>query len=193
MVLTEAFASGTPVVASDIAGYRDVVRDGVDGVLVPPADPAALGEALLDLAHRPRAPRADGAPPPRERAQRFAWPHVAEEVPIAYEDAIELPRPETPDAPAPARGSASSRAEPGPARSARGACPRSSPSRPAPGAAALSASRAASPSSRGAVAGVGLAALALDRIGIEPIVDAMLAATPVWVLARVRAHVRSRC
>ena len=35
MVLTEAFAAGTPVIASDIAGYRDVVRDGVDGVLVP--------------------------------------------------------------------------------------------------------------------------------------------------------------
>ena len=33
MVLTEAFAAGTPVVASDIAGYRDVVRDGVDGQL----------------------------------------------------------------------------------------------------------------------------------------------------------------
>ena len=31
MVLTEAFAAGTPVVASDIAGYRDVVRDGIDG------------------------------------------------------------------------------------------------------------------------------------------------------------------
>ncbi len=34
MVLTEAFAAGTPVVASDIPGYRDVVRDGVDGLLV---------------------------------------------------------------------------------------------------------------------------------------------------------------
>src|SRR3954451_14383845 len=45
MVLTEAFAAGTPVVASDIAGYRDVVRDGVDGVLVPRGDAAALGEA----------------------------------------------------------------------------------------------------------------------------------------------------
>src|SRR3954452_1832481 len=33
MVLTEAFAAGTPVVASDIAGYRDVVRDGQEGLL----------------------------------------------------------------------------------------------------------------------------------------------------------------
>ena len=32
MVLTEAFASGTPVVASEIAGYSDVVEHGVDGV-----------------------------------------------------------------------------------------------------------------------------------------------------------------
>ena len=55
MVLTEAFASGTPVVASDIAGYRDVVRDGVDGLLVPAADPAALGEALRVPGARPRA------------------------------------------------------------------------------------------------------------------------------------------
>src|SRR5947209_2550566 len=49
MVLTEAFAAGTPVVASDIAGYRDVVRDGVDGVLIPPGDPQALAETLRDL------------------------------------------------------------------------------------------------------------------------------------------------
>ncbi|MGB2710955.1 MAG: glycosyltransferase family 4 protein, partial [Conexibacter sp.] len=42
MVLTEGFAAGTPVVASDIAGYRDVVRDGVDGLLVPRGDATAL-------------------------------------------------------------------------------------------------------------------------------------------------------
>src|SRR5207245_6065885 len=42
MVLTEAFASSTPVVASDIPGYRDVVRDGEDGILTPPGDPLAV-------------------------------------------------------------------------------------------------------------------------------------------------------
>src|ERR671916_565529 len=50
MVLTEAFASGTPVVASDIAGYRDVVRSRQDGLLVPVGDAVALGEVLRDLA-----------------------------------------------------------------------------------------------------------------------------------------------
>ena len=50
MVLTEAFAAGTPAVASDIAGYRDVLRDGRDGVLVPRADATALAETLRSLA-----------------------------------------------------------------------------------------------------------------------------------------------
>src|SRR5207244_12590550 len=50
MVLTEAFAAATPVVCSDLPGYADVVRDGVDGVLVPRADATALAEALRDLA-----------------------------------------------------------------------------------------------------------------------------------------------
>ncbi|HWV87949.1 MAG TPA: glycosyltransferase family 4 protein, partial [Capillimicrobium sp.] len=53
MVLTEAFAAGTPVVASDIAGYRDVVTDGVDGILLPRGDATALAETLRDLALDP--------------------------------------------------------------------------------------------------------------------------------------------
>ncbi len=53
MVLTEAFAAATPVLASDIPGYRDVVRDGLDGLLVPPGDALALAEALRGLALDP--------------------------------------------------------------------------------------------------------------------------------------------
>jgi len=87
MVLTEAFAAGTPAVASDIAGYRDVVRDGVNGLLVPPGDPRAIVETLRGLWARPqhlasmsRAASAD--------AERFAWPGVAASVLDAYQDAI---------------------------------------------------------------------------------------------------------
>ncbi len=87
MVLTEAFAAGTPVLASDIPGYRDVLRDGVEGLLVAPDDALALAQALRGLALDPamRARMADAA---RERAERFAWPHVAAEVLDCYEQAI---------------------------------------------------------------------------------------------------------
>ena len=84
MVLTEAFAAATPVLASDIPGYRDVVRDGLDGLLVPPGDALALAEALRRLA-LDRAAAARMAAAARERAERFAWPHVAAEVLDCYE------------------------------------------------------------------------------------------------------------
>ncbi len=91
MVLTEAFAAGTPVVASNIAGYRDVVRDGVDGLLTPRGDARALAEALRVLALDP-ARRAGMAVAARERAERFAWPHVAAEVLEVYEQALAVGR-----------------------------------------------------------------------------------------------------
>jgi phosphatidyl-myo-inositol alpha-mannosyltransferase len=92
MVLTEAFAAGTPVVASDIAGYRDVVRDGVDGVLVPRGDAQALAEALRDLWEDP-VRRAAMARAAALGVQRFAWQRVAAQVMEAYEEAIETPEP----------------------------------------------------------------------------------------------------
>jgi phosphatidylinositol alpha-mannosyltransferase len=94
MVLTEAFAAGTPVIASDIAGYRDVVRDGHDGVLVPVGDAQALAVALRDLYDEPER-RVELAHNAAADVERFAWPHVADEVMGAYEDAIAMPQAET--------------------------------------------------------------------------------------------------
>jgi phosphatidylinositol alpha-mannosyltransferase len=92
MVLTEAFAAGTPVVASDIVGYRDVARDGVEGLLTPPGDVAALTGALVALAADPERAAAMGAAAARA-AERYAWPRVAERVLEAYEDALAIPAP----------------------------------------------------------------------------------------------------
>ena len=93
MVLTEAFAAGTPGVASDLAGYRDVVKDGETGVLVPRGDARTLAEVLRELWHEP-ARRARMARSAAVAAERFAWPRVAGEVLRAYEDAIATPAPE---------------------------------------------------------------------------------------------------
>ena len=172
MVLTEAFASSTPVVASDIAGYRDVVRDGVDGILVPAAEPAALGEALQSLALDPER-RERMAVAARERAERFAWPRVTDEVLEAYGDAIEMP----------AREGVKARLGLAPVESAPpqrlpSIEPGGGPSRTRT--AVRVARRAAIVGA--AVGGLGLTALALDHIGIQSIGRAVVAATPVWVL-----------
>jgi len=52
-VVLEAMAASLPVVASRVGGIPELVVDGVTGHLVPPADPDALGAALLDLLDHP--------------------------------------------------------------------------------------------------------------------------------------------
>src|SRR3954452_18613748 len=92
MVLTEAFAAGTPVVASDIAGYRQVVTHGRDGLLVPHGRPLELAESLRSLWLEPER-RAAMARAARARADDFAWPRVAEQVEEVYRQAIAVPAP----------------------------------------------------------------------------------------------------
>jgi phosphatidylinositol alpha-mannosyltransferase len=70
-------AADTPVVASDLAGYRRVARPGTDALLVPPGDPAALARALGEvLADGSLADRlvASG----RERAASFSMARLAD-------------------------------------------------------------------------------------------------------------------
>lgn len=57
LVLAEALYLGAPVVATRVGGIPEIVDDGIDGVLVPPADPAALAEALAALLADPERRR----------------------------------------------------------------------------------------------------------------------------------------
>ncbi len=92
MVLTEAFAAGTPVIASDIAGYSDVVSDGVDGVLIPPGDPQRLAEELQRMHLEPER-RIEMGARARASADRFGWERVTSRVERVYERAMHVPQP----------------------------------------------------------------------------------------------------
>jgi len=82
-VLVEAMAAGLPVVASDIPGYDEVVRDGVDGRLVPPRDPGALARAVSAVLDEPDlAARLSAAG--RERAAAFDWSVVLARIEDLY-------------------------------------------------------------------------------------------------------------
>ncbi len=71
VAMLEAMASGCALVASDLAGLRDAVEDGVSGVVVPPGDRAALAGCLERLARDPQLVErlGDGA---RARAQEYS-------------------------------------------------------------------------------------------------------------------------
>lgn len=84
VVLIEAMAAGTPVVASALDGYRNVATDGVDALLVPPGDAEALQAALRRvLGDRPLAASlvAAGA----RRADEFAMSNLAARYVDIYE------------------------------------------------------------------------------------------------------------
>jgi phosphatidylinositol alpha-mannosyltransferase len=82
-VLVEAMAAGLPVVASAIPGYTEVVRDGVEGLLVPPSDPRALADALREiLSDQGLADRLGEAG--RRRAEEFSWDRVVGELESIY-------------------------------------------------------------------------------------------------------------
>ena len=53
LVLVEAMAYGKPIVATDVGGVRELVKDGETGFVVPPKNPEAFAEAVIDLINQP--------------------------------------------------------------------------------------------------------------------------------------------
>ncbi len=87
IVLLEAMAAGLPVVASDIAGYRLVMQDGVQGRLVKPADEKELADGVISLLKNPVLSR-DMAVRSRARASEYDWPIIAERVLAYYQELL---------------------------------------------------------------------------------------------------------
>ncbi len=84
--LLEAMAAGVPVIASDITGYRSVVTDQVEGMLVPPQDEQAIARAVIDLLNAP-ARRAQMSAAGKRTAAQYDWDLIAQRV-LAYYDQL---------------------------------------------------------------------------------------------------------
>jgi phosphatidylinositol alpha-mannosyltransferase len=84
VVLLEAMAAQTPVVASDLDGYRNVARSGADAILVPPGDPAALASALRQVLMNPSC--ADAlVTSGQQRAEEFSMDNLAQRYLALYQ------------------------------------------------------------------------------------------------------------
>lgn len=71
-VVLEAMAAGLPVVATAVGGVTELVEDGVTGLLVDPADPPALAQAIRTLVDDPER-RAQMGAAARRRAEAYSW------------------------------------------------------------------------------------------------------------------------
>jgi glycosyltransferase involved in cell wall biosynthesis len=86
-VLLEALASGCAVVASRVAGIPDVVRDGENGLLVPPGDAAALAGSLCRLLGNAALRQCIGTNAQALMRAGFGWDSIAARYEALYEEA----------------------------------------------------------------------------------------------------------
>ncbi len=93
VALLEAMAVGRPVVATRVAGNSEVIEDGINGRLVPPADAAALAEAMVALLDNPEQARALAQRGQETVRQRYTIGRVAEAYERLYEELLQAQRP----------------------------------------------------------------------------------------------------
>ncbi|HXD99548.1 MAG TPA: glycogen synthase [Candidatus Acidoferrum sp.] len=89
LINLEAMACETAVVASAVGGILEVVEDGKTGVLVPPARPDALADALNTLLANPTLAREMGRAGRRRVEAHFSWTSIAERTEQVYAEAID--------------------------------------------------------------------------------------------------------
>lgn len=88
LVNLEALACGTPVVASRVGGFPDLIADGENGYLVPPGDPAALAARLEQVLDDPALAARLGEAGRRTILRDFTWSRVAEKLETCYAELL---------------------------------------------------------------------------------------------------------
>ena len=93
VVLLEALASGTPVVAADNVGFRQVIRGDVPGRFVQPHDPADLARGLAEVLDDPARAEEIAVQGRKAVEAEFDWPRVTDAIEEIYREVLESKRP----------------------------------------------------------------------------------------------------
>jgi starch synthase len=86
--LLEGMACGIPTICTDVASMPEIVEDRVSGFVVPPNNPAALGQAVQWLVDHPAEAIEMGRAAHARVLEKFTWPTVVERCLDAYESAL---------------------------------------------------------------------------------------------------------
>lgn len=87
-VLLEAAACGKAIIATDVPGCRDIVKDGVNGVLVPPRDSSILAMSIANLLLDPHTREAMGVRSREMAVAKWAGPRISEQVLGLYHELL---------------------------------------------------------------------------------------------------------
>ena len=87
-VLLEAAACGKAIVATDVPGCRDVVKDGINGVLVPPRDSSTLARGIANLLSDRQTREAMGVRSREIAVAEWAGPRISEQVLGLYHELL---------------------------------------------------------------------------------------------------------
>jgi glycosyltransferase involved in cell wall biosynthesis len=87
--LLEAMSSGLPCIATAVGGVPEWVRDGENGLLIPPRDPAALADRILCLVRDPDLRRSLGTRARETILARGDWQVLMQGVEEEYEELVE--------------------------------------------------------------------------------------------------------
>jgi glycosyltransferase involved in cell wall biosynthesis len=89
LTLLQAMAAARPVVVTDVGGNGEIVRNGVEGILVPRGDAQAAGAALLDVLRDPDAARGMGRAGRARVAEHYRLDDIVRQYFDAYAAAAE--------------------------------------------------------------------------------------------------------
>lgn len=88
VVFAEAIYLGVPIVATRIGGIPEIVSDGVDGILIPPANSEAIAEATADLLNNPNKLKSLAGAGREKVIGKFEFKDMTRQYEAVYEDLI---------------------------------------------------------------------------------------------------------